>query len=294
MIIVSSAAANLPSETIVDYGIVMTPQYFVRDSGKVDALEYRGLEQIDAMVSGSKTHPHSLSASSAQYFALFRELGARDSEILVVAPSRKASGAYDAAVAASKTLQTLPLRRDVRVNVIDSKSADLGTGLITLFCAEAVRQRVPRLAVVDAAEKLAAQGVLGLVPTSFDYLAKSGRASFLKTMIAQLLQKLPVIGVQSGELKPIGTMDKRADMTSTIMEYLVRDLGAGRRVWAAVCDAYNPEQAKSLSEAIAKTFDVAFFMHRTMAPNVYLNIGAGVAAFVYPMDNVALQLTPTL
>lgn len=293
MIIVSSPAANIPPDVVRQYGIVLSPGYIVRDGVSVHTDELPTHDDVDKLVRTAKTHPHSLGASSAEMVSLFRELGNRENEIIFVAPSRMMTGAYDAGVAAARTLQTLPKHRDVKVSVVDSATADLGTALIAVFCAEAAKAGMPRTQIVEAAEALAAQGILGCIPMNFDYLAKSGRASFLKTMLATLFQKLPHLGLMGGELKPIGTIDKHASLPASIHEQLVKDLGQGRRIWTAVTHGHNPDGAAELTRLIRQSFDVAYLLESPLSAGVYINAGPSLAVMAYPTDVMRWPLTPS-
>lgn len=147
--------------------------------------------------------------------------------------------------------------------------------------------------IVRAAETFATRGVLGCIPTTFDYLAKSGRASFLKTMLATLLNKLPLLGLSEGELKPIGTIDKRSSIAASIREQLVKDLGPGRRIWVGVAHGHNPQAAKEMAGMLRETFDVAYFVERPMSAGVYINSGPCLAVMAYPVDAMPWPLSPS-
>ncbi len=284
MRVVTNPGSNLSAKQLAHYQVILTPQQIVADGVTYLTKTMSSVEEVDRIVAQSKTHPHVLGTSAAEFVSLFHEVGPHDPEIIVTTTSRKLIGSYDAAIAAARTLQTLPAFRNVQIGVVDTTLVDAGAGYVTMFCAESAKMGKPMREIVDAAKRLGAAGRLFVIPSSLDYLVKGGRASFLRSMAATLLQKLPIIALKDGELKSAGTVSKSANRVEAIANMLTAEVPAGTTVFAGVVQAHHKSEAEELMALLRKRYDVRYSAIQEWSPAVYLNCGPNFGAFIIPLD----------
>ena len=138
-----------------------------------------------------------------------------------------------------------------------------------------------RAAVAGAAELLGAAGRIYLIPSNFDHLIKSGRASFLKGMAATLMQKLPIIASQNGQLKSIGLTPRDGDIPQAMLGALSHDYPLRRKLFVGITHARHHHEADELEALLREHYDVKCLIRREFAPSVYLGSGVGLGSPCY-------------
>lgn len=284
MRIVTNPGSNLSSAQLARYDIVLTPQQVMADGVSHPTKSMSGVAEIDRIVQGAKTHPHVLGTSAAEFVTLVNSIGPRDPDIIIVTTSRKVIGTYDAAIAAARTLATFPAFRNVSVSVVDSMLGDVAAGYLSMFCAESAKAGKSPKEIVAAARSLAEAGRLVMIPTNLDNLVKSGRATFLRSMAATLLQKLPVLHMAHGEFGSVGTISRSAHRPTAIVDHLVGEVPPRGKMFVGIAHAYQEAAANELLALLRQRYDVHCAMIREWSPAIYLNVGNSVGAFVIPLD----------
>lgn len=289
MRLITNLGANLTPAQIDHYRVVITSQQITADGVRYATnenltREHMTIEFVDKLLRESKEWPHVLGTSSAEFASLFKELSAVESEIVVVTNSRKIIGSYDAASAAARALSVLKTAQRTQVTMVDSCLADSACGYLTAFMGESVAAGHSVSAAADAARKIAAAGQMILIPTAMEHLVKSGRATFLKSMAATLLQRLPVIGFREGELCSVGTVPRSAPLAASVAKAMAAEVAPGTA--AAVCISHGHQEAAAheLAEIMRKQYAVHTMLIRTLSSGVYTNVGESLAASVLPVD----------
>lgn len=292
MRIVTNPGSNLPTAAIRHYDLAITPQKIVVDGVTHDTRDIPDSATVDAWVRSAKEHPHVLGTSAAEFVTLFRQLAASDRKILAIMTSRKLIGTHAAAVAAARTLQSLPGNEDLTIDVIDTETTDLGAGLVTLLAGEALRAGLTRRKIVEVIDSFARQQAMLLTVETLDNLVKGGRASFLRAWIADFLSLRPLITFVEGNLKSIDKSSRRGDVEQAIADRLIATVGPGRPVWVGVNHGGAPEKGEALAQKLAAGLDVRYCLVRPYSPSIHLHVGPGaVGAMACPIDK--LPWTPT-
>jgi len=162
-------------------------------------------------------------------------------DILVLTLSRKFSGTYDSAVSAAGMV-------DRPVEIVDTKSAEMGSGLILLEALhvldeggsfEEIRQTVE--AAIRHCRILFAVGTL-------EYLEKSGRIGRAQRLLGTALDIRPVLSVEDGEVVPHKRARGRRRQMAAILEVAKPAAEAGRPLAYGHVNASEPlaELTKSL------------------------------------------------
>jgi DegV family protein with EDD domain len=170
----------------------------------------------------------------------FEALEAYD-HILVLTLSRKFSGTYDSAVSAAGTV-------DRPVEVIDTRSAEMGSGLILLEALRVVDEggdfkevRRAAEAAIDRCNVLFAVGTL-------EYLAKSGRLGRARRLVGAAFDIRPVLRIEDGEVVPRKRTRGRKRQMATIVEEVKGAAEAGHPLYFGHIAA--PELLSELAENI--------------------------------------------
>ena len=291
MIILTNPGSNVPPDLVARYGVELTPQKIMVDGVEHDTRGEIDFAEIDAWVRTAKEHPYVLGTSAAQFTSVFVALAKRDPQIFAVMTSRKVIQTHDSAVAAKRSLEKQLGRGQLDVHVADSGFTDLGAGFAVALAGEAARAgrtMEEAAALVDAYRQ---QARFTLVPDTLEYLVKGGRATALRSFMANVLRVKPLIGMVDGELAKLGKVVGSSDRGEAIASDMERELGQGRRVWVGVFHGNAPSRASTLARALSRRFRVEYQCIRPLAASIYLHMGPGaVGAVVAPIDRLPFEV----
>ncbi|MGH1339972.1 MAG: DegV family protein [Nannocystales bacterium] len=277
MRLVTNPGTNLSPNVVAEHGIAVLPQHIIVDDVHHDTRAGVDLATIDAWVRDARVHPYVLGTSAAQTAGHLSRLGAEDPELLVVTASRTLIQSYAGCVSAAKTLQRYPKWAHLKIRAVDSGSADVATGMATLYAARASAAGFGLEQVALMTEKFAAATQAAFVVQELDYLVKGGRASFLKAWTAKFLGIRPILGLSEGVIAPVGRFRASSDPTEALFNWTLKSLGAsaGHRLSIGVSHGGCPELAVSLADKLGRELNVRERLVRPLAAGVYLHGGPG-------------------
>lgn len=286
MKIVTIAGCNLPSNLLAAYDIVVVPQYMVVDGSRYDTRVGIPLEQVQRWIQTATTHPHVLRGTVPEFAQVYRDVARSDREMVVVMTSRLIIGSYDTSTEAARLVRNTAGLEDLRIDIIDSNSLDLGSGLVTLFAALVVHERNRTDGMVVLLEQFAAQGRTYVFAQTIDYLLLGGHAGG-RALFDNLFALNPILSLVGGQVRAIDRLTKKEIPERHLIDLAVADLGEGRSVWCAIAHGRAPEAAARLAGELRLRFDVRFLLVRELQSSIYLNLGdGGLCLFVYPIDTL--------
>ncbi len=286
MEIVINLSANISHEVISHYGgITVTPQQIVEGGRPHDTREITSLDLVDEWVRASPEHPQIIGTSAKEFIHSFVEIIKRDRDILVITTSRKVIQTFQAALAATRTLASMPACSDVRVRVVDSGGTDVLTGLLTILAAEGRKAGLSLDQVGDLLETAAQVSTFTFTVDTLTHLTKGGRAPTLKTWMAGILGIRPLLVFREGEVAIAGKVQHKKENAVVRLADLVGQghEGAGP-VWLGVSHGNDDGRGRRLVEALKSRFNAEFVYFRPFCSSVYLNVGpAAISAAVLPL-----------
>lgn len=231
--IVSDSTTSLPEEVRDRPNVRVVPLSFSFGPGetytdKVDlsnAEFYKKLARVPVP-------PKTSQPPAGAFVEAYESLHAYD-DVLVLTISSKLSGTYDSAVTAAGMV-------DRQVEVVDTKSAEMGSGLILLEALsvldeggsfEEIRQAVE--AAVRRCRVLFAVGTL-------EYLEKNGRIGHAQRLLGTALDIRPVLSVESGEVVPHKRARGRKRQMAALLEEARPAAEAGRPIAYGHVNAWEP------------------------------------------------------
>jgi len=163
--------------------------------------------------------------TSAPAPGLFRDsymkLAQETQEIVSIHVSSKLSGTYEAALAGKQEMQA-----KCRIEVIDSKSATMGLGLLAIAAAKAAGDG----AGIDDVVKLVQGSLKGVYMAgaldTLEFLQKGGRIGRAQAWFGSMLSIKPIISIAEGEVVPLERVRTRAKAVARMYELLEQHLPA--------------------------------------------------------------------
>jgi DegV family protein with EDD domain len=153
--------------------------------------------------------------------------------ILVLTLSRKFSGTYESAVSAAGML-------DRPVEVVDTKSAEMGSGLILLEALRVLDDGGSFAEIQDAVEAAVRRCRILFAVGTLEYLEKSGRIGRAQRLLGTALDIRPVLRLEDGEVVPHRRTRGRKRQMAAILEETKPAVEAGCSVAYGHVNAWEP------------------------------------------------------
>lgn len=205
---------------------------------KVDLTEADFYEKLEK----SSVFPTTSQPPTGAFVEAYESLPAYD-DVLVLTLSRKLSGTYDSAVLATEMV-------DRPVEVVDTKSAEMGSGLILLEALRAVDGGGSFEEVKTAVEAAIKRCRVLFAVGTLEYLEKSGRIGRAQRLLGTALDIRPVLSVEDGEVVPHKRARGRRRQMAAILDEAKPAAEAGRPLAYGHVNAPGP--ITELREALGK------------------------------------------
>jgi DegV family protein with EDD domain len=196
--IVTDSTADIPAEYAERYQIRVIPNIIIIDGKSLeDGVDITRQEFYEKLVS-MKTLPTTATASSGAYQQLYeRLLGQGAKNILSIHASSLLSGIYNAAHIAAQEFQD-------RVLVIDSQQLSLGLGFQVLQAARAASRGESLPTLLSIIEDVRRRIRLIAMLDTLEYIHRSGRVSWARARLGNLLRIKPFVEVKDGSVLSLG------------------------------------------------------------------------------------------
>ncbi len=276
--IITDSAADLPKELVAQHGIEMLPLMVYLDN-----QEFRDGETMNPQEMFQGMREGKVYKTAQVPLQIFREVFQRHAEngdiCIYVAFSSALSGTYQSAVLAkNEILEDYP---DVKLEVIDTKCASMGFGLVVLKAAELAAQGKSQEEIVEAIRFHSLHMEHIFTVDNLEYLYRGGRVSKTAAFIGSLLNIKPVLHVEDGKLIPIEKLRGRRkvlDRMVAIMEE--RGISQDQQV-IGISHGDDIETAHNLRDMIRERFGSKDFIISQIGGAVGAHSGPGTIALFF-------------
>ncbi len=266
--IVTDSVADLPSKVVKELGITVIP-ILVRFGEKLyrDGVDLTSKQFYQRLVD-SKTVPVTSVPSPGTFAGTYDRLAEETDEILVIILSSKLSGTYDVA------RQSVGLmKRECRVEVVDSGWAVMAQGFIVMEAARAARAGASLDEVMEAVRKTMPRVDFLATFDTLEYLKRGGRIGKAQAFLGSLLKVNPLITLRGGVVEPAGRTRSRAKAIDRLHKFAA---GYSHIEEMAVEDGACPDDAEWLVERLSTTFARERIYRSKMTPAIGAHTGPGL------------------
>jgi DegV family protein with EDD domain len=271
--VVTDSACDLPSELARRLDVAVVP-LDVR-LGSTPTEEVRVLEPAEFWQLAARTVelPETSAPSPGAFVEAFlscRDTGAE--AVICITISSALSATYEAARSAATAVAA-----DIRVEVVDSRNATMGEGLLVIEAVELARGALPFDDILEQVKAAVPEiHVFGTLDT-LDNLRRGGRIGTAQALIGTMLQVKPVIEVRDGVVEG----ESRQRTRSRSLKYLadkVNTAGPLRRL--AVMHAAAPDVAEFTSMLSPSSLEYPLVVS-FIGPVIGAHTGAGTIGVCY-------------
>ncbi len=273
--IITDSTADLSVEAAAAHGIRIVPLY-VRfgDSEFQAGVDLSTAEFWARMVAPDAPFPTTAAASPGDFQAAFEaEFAAGAEAIVCVSVGAKLSATLKSAELGA---QGLPGRE---IHLVDSASASMGVGLLTLVAAEMATAGIPAAEIAARVRARVADIDLYVALDTIEYLRKGGRLSPARAAIATVLSIKPIITVIDGLVETADKVRTRVKARARTVELLTArpvERIAFLHSGATDLDAFRTEVLARLPGGV----DPAHVTTEVIGPSVGPHVGPGCVGAV--------------
>lgn len=176
---------------------------------------------------------------------IYRQAAERGRQIISIHSAGKLSGIYNAACSAARCLP------QAVIEVVDSHSATLGAGLLSVAAAEAAQRGESLAAIADKVRNMVGRVRVFAVLDTLDYVRRGGRVTWALAIVGSLLSIKPLVMLREGQ---VDLLERPRTLSAALRRLVDRvgELGALEQMW--VLHTRAPEAAERLADMLAGIF----------------------------------------
>jgi DegV family protein with EDD domain len=269
----------LPTTLVERYAIDVVPiPYVFGEETFLDGVTITPRE-FYAKLEAASVFPQTSPPSPGEYLQAWRDIAQRaDAVVLVSAAGKITSFSRSTRLAQQMAADALP---DLRVEVVDSGSAAMGQGFVTLAAARAATAGEPLERVVAAANEVSQRVQMIVTLDTLDYLARASRIPQVAAFVGGLLSIKPVVQLSGGDIRLLARVRTRRRSIDELFERVRQAIPRGARLHAAVQHARAAEEAARFEERLRDAFDCAELMTTEFTPVMGGYCGPGLLGVAF-------------
>ena len=220
-------------------------------------------------------------ASVGEYVDAYREASTRAEGILCITLSSKLSTLYNMARVAKEEVGNE--LHQTPVEVMDSKTAAVGEGLIVSAAARAAAEGKDLAEVTEVAKAVRNKiSVIGIMET-IRYVYRTGRVPKITAKVGSMLNIKPIFTITEGVVRIGGLARSKEQAVKRALKMMRKEVGTNP-VHVAVAHADVLEEGERLKEQISSEFNCVELWLTDFSPVMAYATGTGVLAIAFYTD----------
>lgn len=268
--IVADSVSNLPADLVKQYDIHIVPA-IVNWEGQslLDGVDI-STQAFYERLRTSKELPKTSQPSPGQFSEVFEQLVADGKSIVAITVSEALSGTYASANLALQGMTGAP------IEIVDSRSASLGQGLMALAAARAAAQGATTAEIAAYVRAIVPRMRVIFVVDTLDYLHKGGRIGGAQRLVGSVLSIKPVLHLHEGRVEPMASVRTKSKAIQHMLDTLVEEAkGATTPLHAGTIHAAAPEAGAELAQRVRDLLSPVEMVISELSPTLGTNVGPG-------------------
>ncbi|TLS37855.1 DegV family protein [Pseudalkalibacillus caeni] len=277
--IITDSGCDLPESLIEQYAIEVMPLIV-----NIDGQEYFDMQGIKAKELYSALREGKIAKTAqvppAKIREVFQSYIDQNLPFLYIGLSSELSGTFQSAyVTKNELAEENP---DAEMEVLDSKAASLGYGLMVLKAAQLAEKG---LSLSEIKNEIASAYVPHMehifTVDDLDFLQRGGRVSKASAFVGGLLKIKPVLHVEDGKLVPIEKVRGRNKVFKRMVEIMEERGSNVKEQIIGISHGDDLESAEKLKELIKDSLGAENFLIHTVGATIGSHSGPGTIALFF-------------
>jgi DegV family protein with EDD domain len=277
--VLTDSTASIPEPMLKELNIHTVAYYIHRGQEVLRDLVTIQRDEFLTWLITARVMPTTASPGPGDYFEAYGHLVEEGhNEIVSIHMTSKGSGAYQAALVAVSMMKEKD--HSVRVEVIDTRNVSLCQGWMAI---EAGRAALAGLRLDDILEKVKRMiPVTHMIQTAdtLKYLYLGGRIGKATNLVGSLLNIKPLIGMEDGEIIPLGVAHGRGNAYQAIANKVEDTLGRSKARIAYVHAGAKLEIEK-LKQLVENNVEVVESFIAELSPALAVHSGPGTVGLCF-------------
>lgn len=242
--IVTDSTADLPKNLAAKYGITVVPLKVIfnddetlRDGVDIDTEQFYQ-RQVE-----KKEYSRTSQPAPAEFLSIYRELSSSGGSVISIHLSSDLSGTCQSAQMAKEMLP------GADIEVIDSRLASMGHGMIALEAARAAAEGKSKDEILGIVRQMISGAMLYFIVDTLEYLARGGRIGKAQALLGNILSIKPILYLKDGVVNPLEKVRGRAKTIERLAQIMEEKTGK-RRVKCSLVHGMDPEGMEQLYQKI--------------------------------------------
>ncbi len=271
--IVTDSSAGIPREMAEKVNLNIIPMgiqidnHIYREGLDITTEEFYAKFEDANSVSTSQPSPN-------DFLEVYQKLAKKAKEIISIHVTSLGSGTVSVANLIKEQIS-------IPTFIVDSKTASMAQGFIALVAAKAAQKGKTREEILEIIEQAKEQTAVFVAVPTLKYLARSGRISAAKSMLANILSIKPILGVNNGIVDVIDKVRSYPKALQRLVN-LVEERFPSQELKIAILHTNAPEKAAEFKANVEERLHDAkvFIMEMGTALAVHGGQGMiGIAAY---------------
>jgi len=277
--VVTDSVASLPEALLKSLKITTVAYYLHRGQEVLRDLITIQREEFVRWLPTAHVVPTTAAPGPGDYLEAYEQLVREGTEeIISIHMGAKMSAAYASATAARGMLAER--QPGVRVEVIDSRNAALCQGWMVVEAARQALAGANLQAIAAAVRKLVPISHMVQTADTLRYLYLGGRIGKAQTLLGSLLNIKPLIGIEDGEIVPLGKTHSRHQAYVAMADIVAGIIGKGK-ARIGYLHAGALQEAQKVKELVEAKVQVVESMFGELSPALAVHTGPGMAGLCY-------------
>lgn len=249
--IITDSAFDLPVELIKEYNIYVLPLLTILNGKEYFDQETIQSKELYEWIRRGE-HPHTSQPPAHRMEECFEEGIKAGEHCIYLTLSSELSGTYQTANLVKHNL--LDKYPDAHIDVIDTKAASTGQGLIVLHAAKLAQENIEGDQLLEAIHYDIDHMEHIFTVKDLDYLAKGGRLSKASAFLGGLLKIQPLLDVEDGKLIPLEKIRGEKKLYARFLDIMEERGDDIPNQQLAICHGDDLESANKLKAMIEERF----------------------------------------
>lgn len=280
--ILSDSGCDLPIELVKEYNIEILPIVVIKDDIEyLDQLTISPKEVFDGMRKGDIYKTAQITPLSFQN--KFEDYAKNGDSVIYIGLSSGISGTYQTSLFVREEVkEKYP---DLDVDIIDSKAASLGFGLVVLRAAKLAKEGKSKQDIINGVNEYRNNLEEIFTVDDLEYLFRGGRVSRAAAMVGGILNIKPVLEVtRDGKLEPFEKVRGRNKVLKRMVEIMGergKDADFKNSI-IGIGHADDIEAANKIKEMVVEAYGASEFIISDVGAAIGSHLGPGAITLFFP------------